>query len=66
MDGVESYMPNIVLWSLQGELEQWYDVLEIRRIRAEDVRGHGIDCSHYLAEEPYTALHDSLPQEKIK
>ena len=34
-----------------GELEKWYDVLDVWRIWAEDVQGHGIDCGHYLAEE---------------
>jgi haloacetate dehalogenase len=43
--------PLLVLWSRQGELEQWYDVLSIWRAWAEDVRGRGIDCGHYLAEE---------------
>ena len=43
--------PTLVLWSLQGELEKWYDVLEIWRTWAENVQGHGIDCGHYLAEE---------------
>ena len=56
--------PTLVLWSLQGELEEWYDVLAIWREWADNVRGHGIDCGHYLAEEApdetYTALHSFL------
>jgi haloacetate dehalogenase len=43
--------PTLALWSQQGELEKWYDVLETWRTWAEDVQGHGIDCGHYLAEE---------------
>jgi haloacetate dehalogenase len=62
--------PTLVLWSLQGELENWYDVLDIWRIWAEDVRGHGIDCGHYIAEEApeetYAALYDFLTAGKNK
>jgi haloacetate dehalogenase len=43
--------PVLVLWSRQGELEQWYDVLAIWRDWADDVQGRGLDCGHYLAEE---------------
>ena len=53
--------PILALWSLQGELEDWYDVLAIWRDWAVDVQGHGMDCGHYLAEEApeetYIALH---------
>lgn len=56
--------PTLVLWGLQAKLNEWYDVLAIWRDWAEDVRGHGIDCGHYLAEEApdetYTAIHDFL------
>jgi haloacetate dehalogenase len=54
--------PTLVLWSRQGELEDWYDVLAIWREWANDVHGHGLDCGHYLAEEApdetYTALYN--------
>lgn len=43
--------PVLVLWSKQGELEKWYDVLSVWRDWANDVRGRSIDCGHYLAEE---------------
>lgn len=43
--------PVLALWSEQGELPKLYDVLEIWRDWAEEVRGCGIDCGHYLAEE---------------
>ena len=56
--------PTLVLWGLQGELERWYDVLEVWRIWAEKVQGHAISCGHYLAEEApeetYAALHSFL------
>ncbi|NOU79483.1 alpha/beta fold hydrolase [Paenibacillus sp. LMG 31459] len=43
--------PILVLWSEQGELPKWYDVLSIWRDWAEEVEGRGINCGHYLAEE---------------
>jgi haloacetate dehalogenase len=54
--------PLLALWGRQGPLDLWYDVLGIWRDWANDVRGHTIDCGHYLAEEApdetYAALHD--------
>lgn len=56
--------PMLALWSLKGELQDWYDVLAIWRDWADDVQGHGINCGHYLAEEApeetYAALHAFL------
>jgi haloacetate dehalogenase len=43
--------PLLVLWSEQGELEEWYDVLAIWQDWADDVEGRALDCGHYLAEE---------------
>jgi haloacetate dehalogenase len=43
--------PILVLWSKQGMLEKWYDVLAIWRDWGNDVRGRGMNCGHYLAEE---------------
>lgn len=42
--------PVLVLWG-QEVLGEWYDVLDIWRDWADDVRGHSLDCGHYLAEE---------------
>jgi haloacetate dehalogenase len=42
--------PVLVLWSRLG-LGSNYDVLEIWRDRARDVRGRPLDCGHFLAEE---------------
>jgi haloacetate dehalogenase len=53
--------PVLVLWSKQGELEAWYDVLAIWRDWANNVSGQAIDAGHYLAEEApdqtFAALH---------
>ena len=43
--------PVLVLWSSEGELERWYDVLDVWRAWAVDVRGRGLPCGHYLPEE---------------
>jgi haloacetate dehalogenase len=54
--------PLLALWAGRGSLGDWYDVLGIWRDWADDVRGHAIDCGHYLAEEApeetYTAFHE--------
>jgi haloacetate dehalogenase len=43
--------PVLVLWSTQGELAQWYDVLSIWRDWADNVTGKSIEAGHFLAEE---------------
>jgi haloacetate dehalogenase len=43
--------PLLALWAARGPLHSWYDVLAIWRGWAGDVRGRGLDCGHYLAEE---------------
>jgi haloacetate dehalogenase len=52
--------PVLVLWSRQGELEQWYDVPAIWRDWATDVRGRGLNCGHYLAEEAPDETYEEL------
>jgi haloacetate dehalogenase len=42
--------PLLILWSAHG-LGSSYDVLEIWQEQAADVRGHALDCGHFLAEE---------------
>jgi haloacetate dehalogenase len=43
--------PVLALWGARGRLEAWYDVLQIWREWARDVRGRALDCGHYLPEE---------------
>ncbi len=44
--------PLLVLWGKQSDMERLYgDPLSIWRDWANDVRGRGLDCDHYLAEE---------------
>jgi len=43
--------PVLALWSDQGELPDWYDVLSVWQDWADEVQGRGINCGHYLAEE---------------
>jgi haloacetate dehalogenase len=41
-----------VLWSARGALPRIYgDVLDVWRPWTEDLRGTGIDASHFLAED---------------
>lgn len=53
--------PTLILWSLRDDLEDLYgDPVRIWRDWADDVRGHGIDSGHHMAEEAPEALADSL------
>ena len=53
--------PLLVLWSTRDDLEQLYgDPLRIWRDWARDVRGHGIDAGHHVAEEAPGPLTEAL------
>ncbi|MDX3091633.1 alpha/beta hydrolase [Streptomyces sp. ME02-6978a] len=55
--------PALVLWSLRDDLEDLYgDPREIWRRWAPDLRGHGIDSGHHVAEEAPEALAASLSE----
>jgi haloacetate dehalogenase len=44
--------PVLALWGTRGALEFLYgDVIEVWRSWARDVRGRGVDASHFLAED---------------
>jgi haloacetate dehalogenase len=43
--------PLLALWGEKGVVERLYDVLEVWREYARDVRGRALPCGHYLAEE---------------
>ena len=50
-----------MLWSLRDDLEELYgDPLDIWADWAVDVRGHGIDSGHHMAEEAPDALATAL------
>lgn len=60
-EGVRVRCPALVLWSLRDDLEELYgDPVRIWRRWAPDVRGHGIDAGHHVAEEAPEALASSL------
>lgn len=53
--------PALVLWSLRDDLEELHgDPLRIWRRWAVDVRGHGIDSGHHMAEQAPEALASAL------
>jgi haloacetate dehalogenase len=53
--------PTLVLWALRDDMEQLYgDPLAVWRPWARDLRGHGIDCGHHIAEEAPQALAEAL------
>ncbi|MER6134102.1 alpha/beta hydrolase [Streptomyces sp. NPDC001815] len=59
--GVRIACPTLVLWSLRDDLEDLYgDPLKIWADWAPDVRGHGIDSGHHVAEEAPDALATAL------
>ena len=43
--------PLLVLWGERGLVGRRYDILNVWREKANDVRGQGIDCGHFLPEE---------------
>jgi haloacetate dehalogenase len=49
-EGTRLSCPLLVLWSREGLGSQW-DVFDIWTRRGSDVRGHAIDCGHFLPEE---------------
>ncbi|MGQ4481428.1 alpha/beta fold hydrolase [Streptomyces sp. SAS_276] len=59
--GVQIRCPALVLWSLRDDLEDLYgDPLKIWRAWAPDLRGHGIDSGHHVAEQAPETLASSL------
>jgi len=53
--------PLLVLWGGLGVIEQCYEVLDVWRERAADVRGRALDCGHFLPEEaPEETLEELL------
>jgi len=56
--------PLLALWSATGYMGRTQDVLQVWRDYATDVRGHSLDCGHYLAEEmpeeTYAAIREFL------
>ncbi len=43
--------PLLVLWGKTGLVEMAYDVLDVWRERAADVRGQALECGHFMPEE---------------
>ncbi len=43
--------PLLVLWGAKGFINRTYDVMATWKEKALDVRGHTLDCGHFLPEE---------------
>jgi haloacetate dehalogenase len=52
--------PMLVLWGAEGFVGRAYDVLDVWSNYADDVRGHALDCGHFLAEEEPDETHTAL------
>jgi haloacetate dehalogenase len=52
--------PLLVLWGARGFVGNHYDVLEVWRRYADDVRGDGLDCGHFIPEEAPEQTIDAL------
>jgi haloacetate dehalogenase len=52
--------PVLALWSGREELGRWFDVLDVWRQWADDVRGRALDCGHFLAEEAPEETYEEL------
>lgn len=52
--------PLLVLWGARGFVGDHYDVLEVWRRYADDVRGEGLDCGHFVPEEAPEQTTDAL------
>ncbi len=59
--GARIACPTLILWSLQDDMEDLYgDPRAIWSRWADDVRGHGIDAGHHVAEQAPQALASAL------
>ncbi len=52
--------PLLALWGSRGFLEGHYDVLDVWRGWAEEVRGRALECGHYIPEEALEETHAEL------
>lgn len=43
--------PLLVLWGARGLMHKCYDVLETWKTKGSNIRGHAVDCGHFLPEE---------------
>jgi haloacetate dehalogenase len=60
--GLKVQCPVLVLWAEHNHLGGWYDVLEVWRGWASDVRGSSIPSGHYMAEERPVETYNALAE----
>ncbi len=58
--GNRARCPVLALWGLRGFVGRNYDVLSIWRDYADDVRGSGLHCAHFVPEEEADATVEAL------
>jgi haloacetate dehalogenase len=59
--GTTVVCPTLVLWSRQDDLEELFgDVVALWRPWAPDIRGHGIESGHHMAEDAPSELAEAL------
>ncbi len=52
--------PTLALWGDVGAVGAWYDVLEVWRAWAPDIRGHAVASGHFIPEENPAATMKAL------
>ena len=52
--------PMLVLWGAYGAMHKIYDVVEIWRERAADVRGWAVDSGHFIPEEAPSTISEAF------
>jgi haloacetate dehalogenase len=52
--------PLLAIWGSRGYVGQHYDVLNVWRQYATDVRGEGLDCGHFMPEEDPAGTAEAL------
>jgi haloacetate dehalogenase len=60
--GQKITLPLLVLWGKHGVIQRCFDPLKEWHRVAADVRGHALDCGHYIAEEAPEALLENVSQ----
>lgn len=61
-EGANIQCPLLVLWGEKGFVNKTYEVINVWREWADDVKGHTLDCGHFLPEEKPIETAEALIQ----